>query len=319
MNKEQVLQLLGRSLESGLITKNDLANILEPVSVPVKQDTSSKIVNVLYTIGGIVAVVGVLVLLSENWYEIGALGRILSTLGIGFVTFVAGLLMSKNNNGKIAQVMFAISAVLMPYGVSVVMHEVQAPVTIDFWIFITLSFTAIYAFATFLVKKNILFVLSLIYGSLAYVALLESFDIYGDVFRASMIILGASYILIAYFYPQVLLNDYAGEEKKTRGLLYAVGSAFLLGFMLAIGDIFNWITFLFIFGIFYGSVFAKSRVLLFMSAIFLVINIFVIYSEYFANLLSFPLMLIVSGFVIIGVGYGTLYINKNLLTNGQKI
>jgi hypothetical protein len=57
----------------------------------------------------------------------------------------------------------------------------------------------------------------------------------------------------------------------------------------------------------------RSRAVLIFGAAFLVGDIFKLTSEYFQDSLGWPLMLVLAGFLLIGVGYLTFYLNNKYL------
>ena len=57
----------------------------------------------------------------------------------------------------------------------------------------------------------------------------------------------------------------------------------------------------------------KSKALLLTSTIFLIVHFVYITGRYFADSLGWPISLIVLGLIIIGLGYGSVEVNKKYL------
>ena len=79
------------------------------------------------------------------------------------------------------------------------------------------------------------------------------------------------------------------------------------------GGIFDLITIALIFAAFYGSIYLKSRSMLTLAALFLMGHIVQLTARYFVNSIGWPVALIAVGFLIIAIGYGTLYLNKKFI------
>src|SRR3989344_2251645 len=140
MDKQQIISLIKSELDAGKISKDDLFNLAREENAgtfqtipgtsrvvssgaPPKADSSKNLIKTFYTIGAIIAIVGVGILLAQNWYEIGFIGRILVTLGISLATYIAGFLLRAPGQRIISQIMFVISAALAPLGSYVLLEE----------------------------------------------------------------------------------------------------------------------------------------------------------------------------------------------------
>lgn len=336
MDKQQTIDLLKRQLSSGQISKDDLLGIIgdqyqsSPTQVTpqniilnsVEESHAINIVSIFYGIGAIIALVGVAILVEQNWKEIGFVGRILVTLGLSLVTYISGILLSNSTHSKLSQVMFTISAVLAPLSVYVMLEEGNIDFTrlIQFYSAIVLSI--IYGFAYFVSKKNILVLITVWFGSWAYYSII--YEILGnqnynsDLLQWTSLILGVVYVLIATGFKSTgNQNDIAEVKEKTSiaNVLYGFGTLLVLGAGISIGGIFDLLFIVVIFFAFYGSVFLKSRAMLIFSSLFLMAHIGKITSKYFADSIGWPVALIVTGFLVIGVGYMSYNLNKKYISS----
>ena len=73
-----------------------------------------------------------------------------------------------------------------------------------------------------------------------------------------------------------------------------------------------------VFGGVFLSVYMKSRSVLIASTLFLVAHVVYITSEYFADSLGWPISLVLLGFVFIGLGYGSVTINKKYIKGERE-
>ena len=102
--------------------------------------------------------------------------------------------------------------------------------------------------------------------------------------------------------------------KKGVPFIYGFGTLAILGAGIFIGGVFDLILIALIFAVFYGSVYLKSRSMLIFGAIFLMAHIIKLTSKYFVGSVGWPVALIIVGFLVIGVGYMTFYLNKRFMS-----
>lgn len=332
MEKEQIIKLIKESLDSGEITKDDLSNIvgvgnssfnigatMPDAKVGGENPHASSLIKIFYAIGAIIVLVGIVILIAQYWEDIGFIGRILVTLGIAIATYVSALLMKEPEKRVISQVLFTISAVLAPIGTFVLLEEANIDFEASVQILFALIMLVVYGVAYFANKRNILVVIMVAFFTWAYYAfIVEFFGIrdFEDVVQWATIVLGLSYVGLAYSYAKLPAFDSkdSKERKSVGGLLYGAGTIAVLGAGITIGGFFDLVMVLLIFGAFYGSIFLKSRMMLILGAIFLVAHIIKITFEYFEDSLSWPILLVFIGFLIIGIGYLTFHLNRKFIS-----
>ena len=194
MDKKQIISLLETQLAAGTITRDDLAALMSgeamPVvsavsapsatstptaAVPQKQEGnhSKYVVYALYAIGAVTALAGITILIAQNWEDIGFVGRILTTAGISFLTYVVALLLGKKEHKVVSQVLFAISAGLAPLGAYVFLIEMRA----DFAFFETQMMVAgalavVYGAALIVSKRPLLVLVTTAFATWLYWAYL---------------------------------------------------------------------------------------------------------------------------------------------------
>lgn len=331
MDKQNILSLVKDGLANGTISQEELLSLTgvpfpqAPSYTPEapKEEASKNLIHVFYGIGAVIAVVGVGVLVAQNWDALGFLGRIFVTLGIGLITYIVGLVMNSQENRVLSQVMFTVSSVLYPFGSIVFLNEINMNPTWTVQLLIASILFVLYAVAFFVTRRNILVLLMVGFATWMYYVVLG--QVFGDymidttyILRWAVMLLGTSYILLAFGLERAFLPiDTAdeNEKKRVRGVLYMLGTLGVLGMGITVGGVFDIIFIAFIFAAFYGSVFLKSRAMLVLGALFLIGHIIKLTSEYFVDSIGWPIALILIGFLIIGVGYLTVYLNKSYIKN----
>ncbi len=338
MNKEQIIAFIDSQLQSGNISREDLAQLAgtgmstnpqysptTPASSQAQakfQEQSSKnLINVFYGIGAIIAIIGVIILVVQNWDDIGFAGRILVTLGISLIAYISGLVLRGTERRAISQVMFVISAALAPIGSIVLLNEANIRFEWSTQLGVALSLAVIYGVAYFISKRNILILVTIGFATWAYYTFLfntfASNDYSFDFTKWATIVLGIAYLLIAYSLRSVLkATDTKDDSEKTaiQHVLYGLGTVAILGAAMFLGGIFDLIVIALIFAAFYGSVYLKSRAMLIFAAMFLVAHIIKLTAEYFIDSIGWPIALIIVGFLVIGIGYMTFYLNKKFMS-----
>lgn len=345
MDKQQIIGFIEGQLASGKISKDDLMQLAggssgvnssninassQPTysatqttsaALPTKDGGSKSVTKVFYAIGVIVVLLGVITLIAQNWYEIGFLGRIMVTLGIAVLTYISGLMMRDPEQRVISQVMFIISTALAPMGVVVLLTEAEIDFTWSTQILASLALFAMYGIALLINRRSVLVLITIGFGTWTYFSLVAKFFSYtyldSDVLKWAVILLGVAYFFIGAAYQSLWRADNASEEREKSALgnvLYGAATISILGTVMSMGGIFDLFLIALIFAAFYASVFLKSKLMLAIAALFLIVHIIKLTSEYFIDSIGWSVALILAGFLIIGIGYITFYINRKYIS-----
>ena len=307
MDKQQLISLVKEQVASGQISKSEMLAIFAETG---EGHTSKNVSNIFYIIGAVIVIIGVMILTVQNWDQIGMVGRILVTLGISLVAYVSAYLTQAKN--ALSQVMFAVSAVLAPVGAFVLVHELDVKINLSVNLFIAVALFAVFLVSKIILKKEILLFVSVVFGSWTYYSII--LKLFGEtvvdteMMKWATIFWGTSLIAIGFSKMRV-------EARKNiiSSLMYAFGTIAIMLPVISMDGIFNLVFFAVIFAGFYGSIFLKSRSMLVLSAIFLMAHLVKLTGEYFADSIGWPVALIFLGFVVIGVGYGTIALNRKYL------
>ncbi len=365
MNKNEVLDMVKASIAENVISKEELAHIVgielknsaqdlqnlqnahtnanaqnmyggASVQNTVSAEKESLVPKVLYTIGGVVAVTGILVLLGNNWDAIGFIGRWLVTVGLGLVTFISAFLVYKKKEYSVlSQVLFTISSIASFIGGFVWINESRLAYALwdgaDISFLISSILFVIFAIALYASKKAILHIISTTFFTIAYYSLVfkllkgSGFEL--DALR-DVVVYASMILAIGYFmYGSWLSQGVSGAStRQTLSLsvqrilssifTFASFGLFLISALFLTG-IWNLLYAFIAIGAVVLSVKLKSKIGLIVTSIAIGIYCIKISVEYFADSISFSLALLISGLLIIALGYLTYYLNKKYI-KGQS-
>ncbi len=322
MDKKLLLKNIEQLAERGQVSKDELLSAFnagaggDRIYELLRNISFSR---VLYYIGGGIVVLGIAVLIGQNWDRLNAFTKLLSTLGISLGVFIYGLVLCRNKGHDIlGQALFFISALVAPIGLYVLFDITgfnASSMPVQSIIYIILTLWMVISFLK--IRKFVFLIFTIVFSANMYVCInfmiamgspfLEKILFY------SLLILGVSAILIGYFLTE---TEFSGLS----GLLYAVGSAFFLGEAFALcgyppenNRIWEILFPALVFGLVYISVRIKSKSILIISSGYLMVFILNITSIYFSGSLGWPLALMLIGILLIITGYFTIYLNKKYI------
>lgn len=327
MDKQQIISFIKAQLDTGKISPGELTALARGASAEevatgaagaASKESSWSLNNILYIIGAIIGLVGISILVAQHWVEIGFVGRIGVTLGISFLAYIGGILLCKSPQQMIAQIMFVISGVLAPVGVFVLFKKLDISFLPLHQGVIALALFIIFAFAQYIARSTVLVLLLTAFATWLYYSLVLyvfSLTLYhGDFTKWASVVLGFSYILTAFGIWHDKERRAVDGHSTPAGILYGLGTLAVLGGGISIGGVWDFIFILFIFAAFYGGVYMKSRSMLFFGAVFLMAHVMKLTFRFFLNSLGWPVALIISGALIIAVGYLTFQLNQRYLS-----
>lgn len=333
MNKEELLKEITKTIDSGDIRKDEIIDYLNfsastnydnnlNVSTAEKETkiksffSASKI---LYVLGIVIAVIGIIFFIGQIWSDIGSFGRITVTLGLGILFAIIGsFLFSKKLEGNLGAIFHFIGGSIIPIGSIVTIHELGIYVD-SLWPFVIVfcSLFIFYLLLNFAYKNSVLTFFSIVNGTILMYLFFEAitdgpFYRHESMYENLTIIIGISYLLLAS-------NFKKNWNRNLVGLLNFFGiTGFLSATFFKLVDSSGFLELLYfvivLFGL-YLSAYVKSRAILVMSTLFLIIHTTYITGEYFADSIGWPLALILLGFIFIGLGYASIAINKKYISS----
>jgi len=280
------------------------------------------VARMLYAIGAVIVLVGIIFFIAQIWDDIGSFGRILLTLGLGIVfVFLGADLVRKQADNLIGQIFHVIGGLLIPGGYFVLIEELNISTRTPWpFTFVFGKIFLVYLVLTIIQKVPILTFFTIANGT-AFVYFLVFSIIDGIPYIDDEIIsvyltmiVGASY----FFLSRAFQNTW---NSKLNGALYLFGSIFVFGAAFSRvfdSELWQFLYFLVIFGGLYLSIYLKSQIILVMSTIFLIAHISYITSEYFADSLGWPISLVILRFIFIGLGYASVNINKKYINSTEQ-
>lgn len=323
MNKEELLQELSTKISTGEISRGEVASRL---NLPVAAQSDSKdgakhanlfsVTKMLYVLGAAIVVIGIVIFVSQIWEDVGSVGRIAVTLGLGgLFALIGSVLLKQKPEDTIGSIFHAIGGVLIPSGSFVMLSEFNVdfssvwPITITFGVIFTFYLLLVMAHKrpvlTFFGIANgtafVYFLVAAIFNDEAY--------LYADLYPYITMALGVSYLLLAREFRN-------GWNSKLSGVLTLFGITGFLG--AAFSQVFDSVPwqlayFAIVLGGVFLSVYMRSRSILIMSTLFLIAHVSYITGEYFADSVGWPLSLVALGFVFIALGYVSIAINKRYI------
>lgn len=316
MDNEQLLRAVKSKLQSGEMSRTEVEQMLQSIPHAEKKGWSFSVTRMLYLIGAAIVVVGIIIFVSQIWEDIGSIGRISITLGLGMLFAALGsMLLKQKPTERIGPVFHVIGGLLIPGGAMVTLTELGRESTQLLPVAITYGIIFVFYLALAQIHKHVVLTFFTIINGTTFVYVLIESLLQNTTYRLEdlyvylTMVVGTSYILLAHSFKNTWNKDLVG-------VLCFFGSAAFLGSAISqVSDSVLWqvIYFIFIGAGLYLSIFLKSRAILIVSTIFLIGHISYITSEYFADSLGWPISLVLLGLIFIGLGYSSFRINKKYI------
>lgn len=323
MDKQTLLRELFTKLQTGEITYQEVSHILnyntpaeQHTKAPEKEKDRFSMVKILYVLGSVVIIAGIIILVSQMWKDIGTLGRIAVTFGMGMLMAIIGSLLMEQKK-YIGGVFHFIGGALIPGGTFVILQELSTG-AVSHWI-AAFSFLMIFFFYVLLYtyhRHPVLAFFAIANGTTFLYLLIGaivdgSYYANDEIYMYLTMIIGACYLVLARGFRKIW-------NKHLIGILHLLGTIGFLGagFSHVIEDSTFWKIFYFlvVLGYLALSAYMKSRSMLALSTLFLIMHISFITGLHFANSFGWPISLVILGFIFIGLGYASISINKRYIS-----
>lgn len=327
MEKDQLLASIKSLSSKGILTKEEVLGAFENEKDHKKSVLTRKlgVSEVLYMTGGFIVVLGIAILVFQNWSELSLISKILATLGVGMTTYFTGVLLNKEDKyGAVGYAFHLIAALVIPIGLGVVFNEagydtgsaaIQSVITGILFVMYLASFL--------LFKKPIFTFFTIVYATwffFSFTNFLIGPNPYFDqikFYEYRFLLVGLSYLFLGFYMSHT-------DQRELTEPMYGIGSLLFLGAALILGgwkpeqNVFWELIFPgLVFGALFLSVYLKSRSFLSVGTIFLMVYILKITGEYFSGALGWPLSLVICGTSLIGVGYYAFTINRKYIRNSS--
>ena len=273
-----------------------------------KAEASASILSRLFGyIGGIFIFAGLVIYVGMKWDDLNSAGRILLTLGSGFSTFILALVCTTDQRfERAATPLFLIAALLQPTGIIVMLNEYSHGGDPAHGLLFMNLVMAVQQGCAFWAKDRSVLALSTLVFALGFFTV--AFDLMHLNHNLIGVTMGASLTCIAWSLDR-------SRHKSIAPLCYFFGSITFLS------AAFDWvrhtrIEILFL-GLACGTIFlstvARSRTLLLVGTLALIGYIGYYIAEHFAHNLNAPLAVMLTGFLLIGLGVIAVKINNRYI------
>lgn len=330
MTKEDFLAQLKELSATGQLSRDEVLAALgqTPVNSPeqglAKTNNHFAMANILYGLGGLIVVAGIIFLIIQMWDSFGAAAQILVTLGSAMSLYIAATLLYQYKKVSfISLVLFTIAAILMPIGIYITLYHLSPGGNIWLGQLIMAGIPTVVYFASAKLHKHplLLFIAILLstWASYALVGLLLdgsslTSETLARLWTYFTLMVGISYSLLGYSF-QVKAETKLSAPLYFLGAGTALGAGYTLTFM---QDMWVFLFFLLILLAIYLSTAIRSQSFLVLGALALMAHLTHISFKYFANSFGWPLALIISGFLIIAIGYATVFISQRFIKNTSQ-
>ncbi len=330
MEKNVVLAEVTRLATEGLLDHEELLHAFDAGSRGRVSETRRRhigITEVLYVIGGSIVLLGVVLLVAQNWDVLNTVTRVVATLGSGIAAYVVGVLFSRETRtDRAGHAFFLLSALLMPTGLAVTFREAGFSVgTAGMQSLMAMLLLAAYGASRLVFRRSLFTLFSVIFGTWLFYSLatwlFQNAASFYDTLRFYeylTLLAGVSHILLGYAFLRT-------SDRPLVGFLYGAG---LVGFLSSALGLGGWVPNQNVFwevvfpGLALGAVFLsvviRSRIFLTFGSLFLMAYIVKITSEYFSGSLGWPFALVIAGLVLMGIGYGTFAVHRRYLSSVEQ-
>ena len=308
--KEEALQDIISLAKHNNITLDEITHAMQAAPVLASKPPTSVLSKLFGYIGGIFVFAGIGVFIGMYWDDFGSAARVIVTLGTGLVAFIMGLVcLYDKRYERAATPLFLIAAILQPTGILVMLQEYSSGGDVRHGLIFMSAYMLVQQGATFWSKRRTLLAFSAIFfGGILLANLFDVWNFDGKLIGA---VIGVSLVCIAYalqqsrhvaiapfwyFFGAVLLtwSVFEAVENTPFELLYLGLSALLI----------------------FVSTTVRSRALLTVGTLSMLVYIGYYTAEHFANTLGWPIALVIIGIALIGMSSMAVRLNnKYIKTN----
>ncbi len=289
------------------LTLEEVSSALSGAKEFREEKSSGILTKILGYIGGIFVFSGICIFGAMQWDSMDTAGRILMTLGVGFCAFIMAVVSAKDPRYERASTpLFLVAALLQPAGIIVTLKEFShGGDPAHGLLFMNFVMLLQQGAVFYTLNPTALAFTSIFFGTSMFAI---AFDLMGMDGNLEGMTLGLSLICIAW----ALSNS---KHRPIAGIHYLIGS---IAFLIALFDVIrNTPVEVFYLGITCGMIFvstlARSRTLLFVGTAATIGYIGYFSGKYFEHTLGWPLLLILMGFVLIGMSALAVKINKKYI------
>lgn len=305
--KDDALQDIVALAQHNQITLAEIAQALAAASAQPNVEPASVLSKLFGYVGGIFVFAGIGVFISMYWDDFGSASRVIITLGSGLVAFVMGLVcLSDQKYERVATPLFLMASALQPTGIMVMLQEYSSGGDVRHGLLFMAAYMLVQQGATFWAKQRTVLAFSaLLFGCIFFANL---FDIWDVDEKLIGIVIGSSLLCIAYAMQQ-------SKHMAIAPFWYFVGAVLLLW------SVFESVENSLLEPVYLGatafiiflSTYVRSRTLLLVGTLAMLIYIGYYTAEHFANTVGWPIALVIIGIALIGLSALAVRLNNQYI------
>ncbi len=305
--KDDVLQDIVALMQHNKITLAEVSRALDDASMQMSAAPASVLSKLFGYIGGIFVFAGIGVFISMYWDDFSSASRVIVTLGTGLIAFVMGLIcLSEQKYERVATPLFLIASVLQPTGIMVMLDEYSSGGDVRHGLLFMAAYMLVQQGATFWAKQRTVLAFSaIIFGCIFFANLFDLWDLDEKLIGT---VIGSSLLCLAYAIQR-------SKHMAIAPFWYFVGAVLLLW------SIFEWVEGSLFEPIYLGmtafmiflSTFVRSRTLLLIGTLAMLIYIGYYTAEHFANTVGWPIALVIIGIALIGLSALAIRLNNQYI------
>lgn len=305
--KDDVLQDIVALMQHNKITLAEVSRALDDASMQMSAAPASVLSKLFGYIGGIFVFAGIGVFISMYWDDFSSASRVIVTLGTGLIAFVMGLIcLSEQKYERVATPLFLIASVLQPTGIMVMLDEYSSGGDLRHGLLFMAAYMLVQQGATFWAKQRTVLAFSaIIFGCIFFANLFDLWDLDEKLIGT---VIGSSLLCLAYAIQR-------SKHMAIAPFWYFVGAVLLLW------SIFEWVEGSLFEPIYLGmtafmiflSTFVRSRTLLLVGTLAMLIYIGYYTAEHFANAVGWPIALVIIGIALIGLSALAIRLNNQYI------
>jgi hypothetical protein len=304
--KEEALQDIVALAHHHNITLVEITQALTQEKA-VKPQSTTILSKLFGYIGGIFVFAGIGVFISMYWADFSSAQRVITTLGTGLIAFFMGIAcLMDNKYERAATPLFLMSALLQPTGILVMLQEYSSGGDVRHGLLFMASYMLIQQGATFWAKgRTVLAFSTIFFGCIFFTNLFDVMNVDEDLIGT---VIGASLLCIAYALNQsrhlaiapfwyfagamILMWSVFDAVKNTPfELLYLGLSAFIV----------------------FMSTYVRSRTLLLVGTLSMLVYIGYFTAKHFANTVGWPIALVLIGIAMIALSAFAIKLNNKYI------
>lgn len=305
--KDDALQDIVALAHHNQITLAEIAQALTGSIDNQNGDAKSVLPKLFGYVGGIFVFAGIGVFISMYWSDLGSASRVMITLGFGLVAFVMGLIcLTDQKYARATTPLLLMALILQPSGILVMLQEYSSGGDVREGLLFMAAYMLVQQGATFWAKRQgVLAFGAVLFGGIFFANL---FDIWDVDEKLIGIVMGSSLLCIAYAMQQ-------SKHMALAPFWHFIGAVLLLWSIFESVD--NTLLEPAYLGatafIIFLSTYVRSRVLLFVGTMAMLIYIGYFTAQHFANTVGWPIALVIIGVALIGLSALALRLNNQYI------